>query len=163
MRRPLACIASGFARMGTNSMSKTPIAASMVRKKAGSCGAESVGGLPAISEAKFQRQVIELAHWFGFTVAHFRPGRVTRNGVEKYETAVGADGKGFPDLVLVNPGQQRIIFAELKTDKGRVTAPQSEWIHRLMACMAPGARHEVYLWRPSHWAEIEAALRADGG
>lgn len=49
---------------------------------------------------------------------------------------------GFPDLVLVKP--PRLIFAELKSDDGRTTADQDEWLADLGR--VPAA--ETYVWRP---------------
>ena len=51
---------------------------------------------------------------------------------------------GFPDLVLVNPQQKRVVFAELKTDKGRLTQQQDEWVGALRVC----EQSEVHVWRP---------------
>ena len=50
---------------------------------------------------------------------------------------------GFPDLVLVNPQQKRIIFAELKTERGRISIRQFEWLKSLADC-----GQEAYTWRP---------------
>ena len=38
--------------------------------------------------------------------------------------------KGFPDCVMVNREQQRLIFAELKTQNGKLSADQKDWIGR---------------------------------
>lgn len=56
---------------------------------------------------------------------------------------------GFPDLCMTKP--PRVIFAELKTDTGKVSPHQEAWLADLRACGA-----EVYLWRP---ADIDAAYR----
>ena len=48
---------------------------------------------------------------------------------------------GFPDYVLV---RERVVFAELKTEKGKPTPFQTEWLDGLRSAGA-----EVYLWRPS--------------
>jgi len=100
-----------------------------------------------VSEDAFQRAVIDLAHLHGWTVAHFRAARVRRGGRDIYETPVGADGKGFPDLVLAKKGRMT-IFAELKSDKGRVTPEQQRWIDLLGG--------EV--WRPGDWEYLEKVL-----
>ena len=62
--------------------------------------------------------------------------------------------RGFPDLVLANLEQKRVIFAELKSDKGKVTGHQEEWLATLEACGA-----EVYVWRPDDIEHIARLLR----
>ena len=59
-----------------------------------------------MSESALQDNVIELAHVLNYVVAHFRPARTAHGWV----TPVSADGKGFPDLVLV--GRGRVVFVE---------------------------------------------------
>jgi hypothetical protein len=103
-----------------------------------------------MSESEFQSQVIELAQLFRWRVAHFRPG-LTQSG--RWCTAVQADGAGFPDLVLVRDGV--LLFAELKSEKGRLSESQIEWIGELGNVQAI----RVYLWRPSDWKAIEEVLR----
>jgi len=106
-----------------------------------------------ITEEAFLGQVIDLAHLYGWRVAHFRPAR-TKYG---WRTAVAGDGAGFPDCVLVRP--PRLIFAELKSENGKVQPKQQEWLDILAQC--PGA--EVYLWRPSDFEQIVDILRDKGG
>mgnify|MGYP003677610739 FL=1 len=76
---------------------------------------------PAISEAQFQKQVIQLAQLLGWRVAHFRAAQTSRG----WRTPVAADGAGFPDLVLARRGQ--LIFAELKTQRGKLSNAQECW------------------------------------
>ena len=102
-----------------------------------------------ISEAVFTAHVIELARWHGWLAAHFRPG-MDRHG--KWKTAVQGDGVGFPDCVLIKPG--RVIFAELKAAKGKVTPEQEVWLQA-----AKNAGIEAYCWRPSMIEEIEGVLK----
>jgi hypothetical protein len=75
---------------------------------------------------------------------------LTKHG---WRTAVSADGVGWPDLTLVR-GEQ-LIFAELKSDRGRLTDQQQVWLEVL------GKVAEVYEWRPCDWASgaIETVLR----
>ena len=61
---------------------------------------------------------------------------------------------GFPDLVLANPEQKRVIFAELKSEKGQPTPKQIEWLDALDAC-----GQEVYLWKPGDIEGIARLLR----
>jgi VRR-NUC domain len=58
---------------------------------------------------------------------------------------------GFPDLTLVRP--PRLIFAEIKTERGRVTRDQWGWLADLVACGA-----ECYVWRPSDRADVDMVL-----
>jgi len=111
-------------------------------------------GMKGITENEFQQQVIDLCHLLGWRVAHFRGVRIQRkDGSVYYQTPVQADGKGFVDLVLVNKEKKRVIFSELKTDKGRLSPEQKEWIEDLRE-----AGQEVYIWRPKDWEEIMETL-----
>lgn len=107
-----------------------------------------------ISEAALQWAIIDLAHTLGWRVAHFRAARVKRGGREVYETPVAADGKGFPDLVLV---RDRVIFAELKSDTGGIRPDQLLWMEALQI-----ARAEWHLWLPPDWTSgrVEQVLRS---
>jgi len=97
-----------------------------------------------------QDQIIELAEqWLGWQTMHIRPAR-TKHG---WKTPVqGALGKGWPDLVMLRGG--RIIAAEMKTDKGKVTPEQADVIGLLQA-----AGVETYIWRPKYWDDIVEVLR----
>ena len=48
-----------------------------------------------------------------------------------------------------------MIFAELKTEKGKVTPDQRIWFRALL----DSGKVEVYLWRPSMWDQIVRILR----
>lgn len=107
-----------------------------------------------MTEAELQRQVIDLAHLYHFRVAHFRGVPVKRGNRTIHMTPVGADGKGWVDLVLVR--DDRILFRELKQD-GRYPEPeQREWIAALVA-----AGCDVAVWRPKDLLDgtIQAELR----
>jgi hypothetical protein len=117
-------------------------------------------------EEAFQQQVIDLAHLYGWRVAHFRPARTDRG----WRTPVAADGAGFPDLVLVRDAE--IIFAELKTDKGRLRDEQAVWIAALehvsaalavlmdwaADCAPARPAVDVFVWRPSDFDGIHGRL-----
>lgn len=94
-------------------------------------------------------QIIQLARLYGWRVAHFRPAW-SKDG-KRCMTAVQADGKGFPDLVLVK--RCRLLFAEVKV-KSRLSPEQQEWIDALTNCM----RCEMYVWKPENWNEIQEIL-----
>jgi hypothetical protein len=101
-----------------------------------------------VAEAAFQATVIEAARMFRWRVAHFRPAMTTHG----WRTAVQADGKGFPDLVLVRG--DRLIFAELKRDGAKPSPDQREWLEALDPTPA-----EVYVWRPRDLQAIADALK----
>jgi len=107
-----------------------------------------------VTEAELQQNVIDLCRWLKLRVAHFRPA-MTKAG--NWITPVAADGAGFPDLVIV--GRGGVIFAELKSAKGRLSHEQQEWIGDLHM-----ASQRVVVWRPEHWmsGEIERELRSEG-
>ena len=101
-------------------------------------------------ESDLQSAVLELAELLGWRTMHQRPG-LTQSG--HWRTAVEGMGKGWPDLVLV---RDRLIVAELKSERGRLTVDQQDWIFALTH-----AGVETHVWFPYHWqsGEIEAVLR----
>lgn len=101
---------------------------------------------PATPEKDWQRDVIRLAQTLGWRVAHFRAVK-TPTG---WRTPVQADGAGFPDLCLV---RDRVVFAELKNERGKVRPEQAEW---LAALEASGV--EAYVWRPDDLDNVMAVL-----
>ena len=107
-----------------------------------------------VSEAEWQQTVLDLARFCGWIVAHFRPARYGRGDVERWVTPVAADGKGFPDLVLVHP-QVGVLFRELKSDTGRLSAAQTGWLKTLEEAGA-----DVGVWRPSDWPDVRDTLMA---
>ena len=103
------------------------------------------------SENDFLSWVIDLAHVRKWAIAHFRPAMVVKNDEITYRTAVSGDGKGFPDCVLARGN--RLIFAELKSDKGKLSPEQDMWLKLLSESKA-----EVYVWKPSDRETIEGIL-----
>lgn len=112
-----------------------------------------------MSERELQSAVIELARLLKYRVAHFRPA-MTRAG--RWVTAVAGDGAGFPDLVIAGNG--RLIFAELKSGKGRLSREQAEWIAALEGVRVFDDSVEVHVWRPPDWLDgtIERVLKGEG-
>jgi len=99
-----------------------------------------------LSEAEFQQQVTRLAENLGWHWMH-----VKTTGKGQHFPIRGTLGKGWPDLVLVKDG--RLIFAELKNQRGDLTETQQKVLHLLGYTGA-----EIYVWRPSMFAEITEIL-----
>lgn len=91
---------------------------------------------PALTEAQWQQQVVDLARLRGWWVWHDHDSR--RNQA------------GLPDLILV---RERVVYVELKTERGRVRPGQVEVMARLRAAGA-----EVWLWRPSDLPVVQEVL-----
>ena len=115
-------------------------------------------------EDDFQATVIEMAQRLGWKVAHFRPAKTEKG----WRTAVAADGAGFPDLVLV---RHRILFAELKTDRGKLSRDQVVWQDAIIRAedlyldqvgQGYDSRYLPFkhvVWRPRDLKTIEEVLR----
>lgn len=103
-----------------------------------------------ISEKDFMAKVIAYAKSRGWKVYHTYRS-------DKSEP-------GYLDLTMVRGGTTHsagdkitdygVVWAELKTETGKLTKAQKEWIKALEA-----ADQEVHVWRPSDWPEIERVLR----
>lgn len=103
---------------------------------------------PQMSERDLQRGVIDMAHLFGWKVAHFRPAKTSKG----WRTPVEADGAGWPDLILTRG--ERIIAAELKAGRNKTTQQQDDWLSHLAATGV-----ETYVWTPDDLDSILEVLR----
>lgn len=92
-----------------------------------------------ITEKEWSQTVVEAARLLGW--------RVYRTWSSLHSPA------GFPDLTLLK--SPRLIFAELKTEKGKPTAAQLEWLQEL----GEVSHVETYLWRPSDFDEMSRILQ----
>jgi len=101
-----------------------------------------------MKESYFQSQVILLAKLHGWLVMHTRAVEI-RPGVWKTPLQGHA---GYPDLTLAHK-YKGVIFAELKSDIGRVSTMQKAWHETLSAAGA-----EVYVWRPKDIQDISDRL-----
>jgi hypothetical protein len=91
-----------------------------------------------LTERQWQQRIVDFARLSGWLVFHpFDSGRSTA---------------GWPDLAMVRAG--RFVLAELKTDRGRVSVEQREWLAARSS--VPGI--EVHLWRPSNWDDVQRVL-----
>lgn len=96
-----------------------------------------------VSERIFQDQVLQIARMNGWLIHHAAP--------HKTGGAWRSDGKGTPDLILCHP-TKGVIFAELKTERGKMTEDQKKWAR----AVTPWC--EWYLWRPSQLQLIAQRL-----
>ena len=94
---------------------------------------------PFITERAFAAQVLDLAKLLGWRCYHSW-------------TSIHSPA-GYPDLCMVR--LSRILFAELKSEKGKLTPPQEEWLEALRAT----GKVEVYVWRPGDWDILVEILR----
>jgi len=102
-----------------------------------------------ISEEEFQNQIIQLARLNHWRIAHFRPAMTSQG----WRTPMQGD-KGFPDLVLAKKG--RIIFAELKSNSGKLSEEQRLWMREL-----DYDPNEYYIWCPFDLDEIIKVLEVN--
>lgn len=87
-----------------------------------------------MKEAVLQAQIEQLARTLGWLVYHTHDSRRSQ--------------AGFPDLVLVHARQRRVLWRELKTQKGRVRPEQRDWLDALTR-----AGEDAAIWRPSDLIE----------
>ena len=99
-----------------------------------------------MSESAFQAQIEHLLRLYGWKYTHFRPAQIRG----RYMTAISGDA-GFPDLVATNAVD--ILFIELKSAIGRLSAGQKAWRNHLESAGA-----EYYLWRPADLPEAQSRL-----
>ena len=77
-------------------------------------------------EKILQDKVIHLAKMNGFMVQHSRP---VKQADGRWLTAIQGD-PGFVDLVLAHR-ERGVLFLELKSEQGKLTAGQTAWRHNL--------------------------------
>lgn len=100
-----------------------------------------------ITEKQFSKQLEDLFKLFGWKYSHtYEQTHYARRST-----------KGFPDYVAVRDGL--IIFAELKSEKGKLTEEQEAWIKELGAVEKHSLGVMVFVWRPSDINKIVEILR----
>jgi hypothetical protein len=93
-----------------------------------------------VNETELKSIVLNLARRFGWLIHHDLPAMNKRG-----RWATHVEGTvGFPDLVLVSPHHGQCIFVELKSEKGRTTSSQDNWLDALAI-----AGIECHVVRPS--------------
>jgi hypothetical protein len=100
----------------------------------------------SLTEQQFTNALLMWAKVYGWRRFH------VRNSGMGGKSQVQGD-KGFPDLVLVRP--PRLIFAELKVGKRKLTDEQLLWEVDLLRVGLPV---EQYSWRPAQWSAILKVL-----
>ena len=106
--------------------------------------------LQPLTEAEFQRNVVDMAHTCGWLCVHFGSG-MNRRG--QHRTPAYYDAAGFVDLLLIDREHGHVLFRELKSDRGRLTDRQRMWQELLTE-----ANCDVAVWRPKDWPDIVAFL-----
>jgi hypothetical protein len=101
-----------------------------------------------MSEDDLLRWIVQLAHAHRWMVHHSRPAMMKSGTIA---TALTGD-PGLPDLVLVR--KPRVIFAELKSERGSMRSEQKVWRAALEECTGV----EYFVWRPRDQDAIVAAL-----
>lgn len=98
--------------------------------------------LPEMTEADLLDAVRKLSLLTGWLFYHTHDSR--------------RSDSGWPDAVLINVRQRRILFVELKTRTGLLRPMQGVWLQALAAIGM-----ETAVWRPEHWRDgtIERALK----
>lgn len=96
-----------------------------------------------MTEAEWQRQVLDLAELYGWLNYHTYDSR--------------RSVPGFPDLVLLRSPE--LLFVELKREKGKLKPAQKEWIKQLVRVGYANETVEAHIWRPSQFDEVHERLR----
>lgn len=92
--------------------------------------------LAEITEKELTTQLVDIARMTGWRRYH--------TWRSKHSAA------GYPDETLV---RERLIFVELKTEKGKLSDDQRDWLRALLAANA-----ETYVIRPRNLEQIAAIL-----
>ena len=82
-----------------------------------------------MTEAELKRAILDLAYRQGWEVFHMPATNIR-----------GSQGRGYPDLTLAR--RHTVLFMELKTDTGKVSADQWRWGIALP---------DWYVIRPADW------------
>lgn len=107
-------------------------------------GDAALSGIPGkLSERDFTKQVIDLAHRFGWQIVHFETSQGRRG---EFRTTYLGDGKGYFDITAI---RERVVFAELKIPPNVQTTEQKIWQQQAVKAGA-----EVYLWTPADYEDI---------
>lgn len=120
----------------------------------------AVAALPPITEKAFREQVLGVARTCGYVCWY----DVATNAPRKCQCGRFTRGPrnpaGWPDLVLVRPATERrpgrLLFVELKREKGTLEPEQIAWLSVLGLAGA-----ETFVLYPSGLQEFGLILQAD--
>lgn len=96
----------------------------------------------AVRGKALQKSVIDMAHLYHWSVVHNPPVETKHRG---WTTALAADAKGFPDLLLF---RERVVAIEIKGDGDRLKPEQAVWGERIQR-----AGIEWYVVTPADWPD----------
>jgi hypothetical protein len=104
-----------------------------------------------MTEKQLQQAILDCARHLGWLAYHTHDSRHS--------------AAGFPDLLMLRG--PRLVFAELKTETGRLSHEQQAWLDafssvaRSLYARDPAAGFDGFVWRPKDWTsgEVEAVLR----
>ena len=99
-----------------------------------------------VTEKELQTTVSVAFEAAGQRVFHIGDSRKEVMDGERYELVGDTQAAGYPDLTIAGGG--KILWAELKSQQGKLEPLQVEWLDELPA-------HQAYVWRPE---DLERAL-----
>ena len=77
-----------------------------------------------MTEKELKSIVLTMAHRAGWMYHHDLPAVNSRGRWMTHFEGMG----GFPDVLLLHPNYAQLMVLELKTDKGRTTTRQDNWL-----------------------------------
>jgi len=95
---------------------------------------------PGMTERLFQGRVQQALRVLGYQSYHTYDSRRST--------------KGFPDLIALHPGKRRVLAIEVKTETGKVTPEQNEWLNSFAKCGV-----ETWLLRPGMFEEFWESIK----
>ena len=98
----------------------------------------------SMSEAEYLAQIISLLELLGWEYYH----------VFEQRAYARRTSKGFPDIVAIR--HTRVLFLEVKSERGKVSPEQKTWLNALKA-----TGNEAYVLRPSDWEAVVALLKRE--
>lgn len=108
-----------------------------------------------LSEREFQHQVVDLAKVLGWGTLELPDGSL--DGLIYHPQLSKWSERGWPDLAMARRRDGRFLLAELKAERGVVSARQVAVIDLLRACGV-----EVHVFRPSDLADPIETSRVYG-